>query len=50
VEAKAREVNLGGRTGLYHVDVCCGETLLAQFTGTAYRKPETKSWLADLIK
>lgn len=48
VEAKAREVNLGGRTALYHVDVCCGETLLAQFTGTAYRKPDQKSWLADI--
>jgi acyl-CoA thioesterase len=48
VEARAREVNLGGRTGLYHVDVCSGETLLAQFTGTAYRKRDQKSWLADL--
>jgi acyl-CoA thioesterase len=38
VEAVAREVSLTRRTAVYQVDVRCGGTLIAQFTGTAYRR------------
>lgn len=48
IEALASEVRLGGRTSVYKVEVRCGERLIAQFTGTAYRNPKQKSWLADL--
>ena len=47
VEALASEVHLGRRTAVYSVELRCGATLVAQFTGTAYRRPEKKSWLAD---
>ncbi|MBP8902525.1 MAG: hotdog fold thioesterase, partial [Thiobacillaceae bacterium] len=38
LEATAREVSLTRRTGVYQVEVRRGETLIALFTGTAYRK------------
>jgi len=38
LEAVAREVSLTRRTAVYQVDVRCGETLVAQFTGTAFRR------------
>jgi acyl-CoA thioesterase len=38
LEATAREISLTRRTGVYQVEVRCGETLVALFTGTAYRK------------
>lgn len=38
LEAVAREISLTRRTGVYQVEVRCGETLVALFTGTAYRK------------
>ena len=47
LEAVCTEVNLGQRTSVYHVDVRCGEKLVAQFTGTAYRSPDRPSWLAE---
>jgi acyl-CoA thioesterase len=37
LEAKAFEVHLGHRTGVYRIEVRSGETLLAMFTGTVYR-------------
>jgi acyl-CoA thioesterase len=37
LEARAVELNLGNRTGVYRVEVRSGETLLAVFTGTVYR-------------
>ena len=40
IEATAQEVHLGRRTAVYRVEVRAGETLLAMFTGTAYRKPD----------
>lgn len=40
IEATAREMHLGRRTAVYSVEVRSGETLLAMFTGTAYRKPD----------
>jgi acyl-CoA thioesterase len=46
LEAVAKEVHLGYRTGVYRVEVRSGETLLAIFTGTVYRKqphPDKKS-------
>jgi acyl-CoA thioesterase len=39
LEATAREISLTRRTGVYQVEVRSGETLIALFTGTAYRKP-----------
>lgn len=48
LEAEATEVRLGGRTGVYRVEIRSGERLIAQFTGTAYRHPKQKSWLAEL--
>jgi acyl-CoA thioesterase len=47
VEAVASEVHLGKRTAVYCVEVSCGGTLAARFTGTAYRRPGQKSWLVD---
>jgi acyl-CoA thioesterase len=38
LEATAGEVYLGYRTGVYRAEVRNGETLLAVFTGTVYRK------------
>jgi acyl-CoA thioesterase len=38
LEAVATEVHLGYRTGVYQVEVRHGDTLLAIFTGTVYRK------------
>jgi acyl-CoA thioesterase len=38
LEATATEVYLGRSTGLYRIDVRCGEKLLATFTGTVFRK------------
>jgi acyl-CoA thioesterase len=38
LEATAGEVHLGRSTGLYRIDVRCGEKLLASFTGTVFRK------------
>ncbi len=38
LEALAREVSLTRRTAVYPVDVRCGDDLIAQFTGTAYRR------------
>jgi len=36
--AHAREISLTRRTGVYRVEIHCGDKLIAQFTGTAYRK------------
>jgi acyl-CoA thioesterase len=38
LEATAREISLTRRTGVYQVEIRSGETLVALFTGTAYRK------------
>lgn len=38
LEARAVEVHLGYRTGVYRVEVYSGEKLVAVFTGTVYRK------------
>jgi acyl-CoA thioesterase len=38
LEATASEVHLGYRTGVYRAEVRNGDTLLAIFTGTVYRK------------
>ncbi len=38
VIAEAEEIHLGNRTALYRVEVRCGESLIALFTGTVYRK------------
>jgi acyl-CoA thioesterase len=38
LEATASEVYLGYRTGVYRAEIRNGETLLATFTGTVYRK------------
>ncbi len=38
VEALATEVHLGRRTAVYRVEVRSGQTLLAIFTGTVYRR------------
>jgi acyl-CoA thioesterase len=38
LEAKAREVNLTRRTGVYQVEIRSNDRLIALFTGTAYRK------------
>jgi acyl-CoA thioesterase len=38
VEAVAAEIHLGRSTGVYRVEIRCGETLLAHFTGTVFRK------------
>ena len=38
LEAKAREINLTRRTGVYQVEIRSGDRLIALFTGTAYRK------------
>ena len=38
VEALASEAHLGRRTAVYRVEVRSGETLLALFTGTVYRR------------
>jgi acyl-CoA thioesterase len=48
VEAVASELHLGRRTASYRVEVRCGATLVAQFTGTVYRQPKQKSWLAGV--
>jgi acyl-CoA thioesterase len=36
--ATATEIHLGRSTGLYRIDVRCGDQLLATFTGTVFRK------------
>jgi len=41
LEASAREVSLTRRTGVYQVEIRCGEDLVAVFTGTAHRKAPT---------
>lgn len=38
LEATATEVHLGRSTGLYRIEVRCGENLLATFSGTVFRK------------
>ena len=38
IEARAREVSLTRRTGVYQVEVLCAGALIALFTGTVYRK------------
>ncbi|MCJ7599472.1 MAG: hydroxyphenylacetyl-CoA thioesterase PaaI [Methyloceanibacter sp.] len=38
LEATATEVHLGRSTGLYRIEIRCGENLLATFTGTVFRK------------
>jgi acyl-CoA thioesterase len=46
LEAIATEVHLGHRTAVYRVELYSDQTLLAVFTGTAYRRPEQESWLS----
>ncbi len=38
LEAHAREISLTRRTGVYQVEIRKGDTLIALFTGTVYRK------------
>ena len=40
LEASAREISLTRRTGVYQIEIRNGDALIAQFTGTAYRKSE----------
>ncbi len=48
--ATASEVHLGRSTGLYRVDVHCGDQLLATFTGTVFRKQPTGESTKDTNK
>jgi acyl-CoA thioesterase len=38
LEASAREISLTRRTGVYQVEIRAGDSLVALFTGTVYRK------------
>lgn len=40
LEAAAQEIHFGRSTSVYRVEVRAGETLLAMFTGTAFRKAD----------
>ncbi|NTV96641.1 MAG: hotdog fold thioesterase [Thiobacillus sp.] len=40
IEAHAREVSLTRRTGVYQVEIRADAGLIAQFTGTVYRRPD----------
>ena len=48
--ATASEVHLGRSTGLYRIDVCCGDQLLATFTGTVFRKQPKEESTKDTNK